>query len=65
MNRIVIFHRQLAQEMGFVIPSIRLRDSSNLNTNQYVIKIKGEEVPRRKYLWSITSSLLNRLTPQQ
>lgn len=44
INRIVIFRRQYAQEMGLVIPSIRLRDSSSLNTNQYVIKIKGEEV---------------------
>ena len=32
--------------MGFVIPSIRLRDSSGLNTNQYCIKIKGEEVAK-------------------
>lgn len=44
INRIVIFRRQYAQEMGVVIPSISLRDSSSLNTNQYVIKIKGEEV---------------------
>lgn len=44
INRIVIFRRQFAQEMGIVIPSIRLRDSSSLNTNQYVMKIKGEEV---------------------
>ncbi len=44
INRIVIFRRQYAQDMGFVIPSIRLRDSSALNTNQYCIKIKGEEV---------------------
>ena len=41
INRIVIFRRQYAQEMGLVIPSIRLRDSSSLNTNQYVIKIRG------------------------
>lgn len=44
INRIVIFRRQYAQDMGFVVPSIRLRDSANLNTNQYVIKIKGEEI---------------------
>ena len=44
INRIVIFRRQYAQEMGFVIPSIRLRDASMLGTNQYVIKIRGEEV---------------------
>lgn len=50
INRIVIFRRQYAQEMGFVIPSVRLRDSSSLNTNQYIIKIKGEEVARGEIL---------------
>ena len=50
INRIVIFRRQYAQEMGFVVPSVRLRDSSSLTTNQYVIKIKGEEVERGEIL---------------
>lgn len=50
INRIVIFRRQYAQEMGFVIPSVRLRDSSSLNTNQYVIKVRGEEVARGEIL---------------
>ena len=50
IDRIVIFRRQYAQEMGLVIPSIRLRDSSYLNTNQYVIKIKGEEVAKGEIL---------------
>lgn len=50
INRIVIFRRQFAQEMGFVVPSVRLRDSASLNANQYVIKIKGEEVARGELL---------------
>lgn len=50
INRIVIFRRQYAQDMGFVIPSVRLRDSSSLNTNQYVIKIKGEEIAKGELL---------------
>lgn len=50
INRIVIFRRQYAQDMGFVIPSVRLRDSSSLNTNQYTIKIRGEEVARGEIL---------------
>jgi flagellar biosynthesis protein FlhA len=50
INRIVIFRRQYAQDMGFVIPSVRLRDSSSLNTNQYVIKIRGEEVAKGEVL---------------
>lgn len=50
ISRIVIFRRQYAQDMGFVIPSIRLRDSSALSTNQYSIKIKGEEVAKGEVL---------------
>ena len=50
IGRIVIFRRQYAQDMGFVIPSIRLHDSSALGTNQYVVKIKGEEVARGEIL---------------
>lgn len=50
ISRIVIFRRQYAQDMGFVIPSIRLRDSSGLGTNQYSIKIKGEEVAQGEIL---------------
>lgn len=50
INRIVIFRRQYAQEMGFVIPSVRLRDSASLNTNQYVIKVKGEMVAQGEIL---------------
>lgn len=50
ISRIVIFRRQYAQDMGVVIPSIRLRDSSSLNTNQYSIRIRGEEVAEGEIL---------------
>ncbi len=50
ISRIVIFRRQYAQDMGFVFPSIRLHDSSALGTNQYVIRIRGEEVARGEIL---------------
>lgn len=50
ISRIVIFRRQYAQDMGFVIPSIRLRDSSGLSINQYSIKVKGEEVAKGEIL---------------
>ena len=42
--------RQYAQDMGFVIPSIRLHDGASLGTNQYIIKIRGEEVARGEIL---------------
>ena len=50
ISRIVIFRRQYAQDMGYVVPSVRLHDSATLGTNQYVIKIKGEEVARGELL---------------
>ena len=50
ISRIVIFRRQYAQDMGFVFPSIRLHDAASLGTNQYVIRIWGEEVARGEIL---------------
>ena len=50
ISRIVIFRRQYAQDMGFVIPSIRLHDGASLGTNQYIIRIRGEEVARGEVL---------------
>lgn len=50
ISRVVIFRRQYAQDMGFVFPSIRLHDAASLGTNQYVIRIRGEEVARGEIL---------------
>ncbi|HEX2985425.1 MAG TPA: flagellar biosynthesis protein FlhA [Caproiciproducens sp.] len=50
IERLVTFRKQFAMEMGMVIPAVRLRDNGNLNPNQYVIKIKGEEVSRGEIL---------------
>ena len=44
MDRVVMFRKQFADEMGMVLPSVRLKDSGQLNPNQYEIKIKGESV---------------------
>ena len=54
ISRIVIFRRQYAQDMGFVFPSIRLHDAASLGTNQYVIRIRGEEVARERFWWTTT-----------
>lgn len=44
IDRVVMFRKQFALEMGVVVPSVRLKDSGQLNPNQYAIKIKGEQV---------------------
>lgn len=46
LDRIVMIRRQCAMDLGIVIPSIRLRDNVRLETNEYVLKIQGEEVAR-------------------
>lgn len=50
IERLVSFRKQFAVEMGMVVPSVRLKDNGLLNPNQYVIKIKGEEVARGEIL---------------
>lgn len=50
IERVVMFRRQFAQDIGMVIPSVRLRDNGYLNPNEYVIKLKGEEVARGEIL---------------
>ena len=50
IDRVVMFRRQFAQDMGMVVPSVRLKDNGYLNPNEYVIKIKGEEVAKGEIL---------------
>jgi flagellar biosynthesis protein FlhA len=44
LERITMIRRQMALEMGLIVPPIRIRDNMQLRPNQYVIKIKGVEV---------------------
>jgi len=45
-ERVTATRRQIAVELGFVMPTVRIRDSIHLETNEYVIKVRGEEVGR-------------------
>lgn len=44
LDRVVMLRKQFADTMGMVIPSLRLSDSSELNPNQYEIKVRGESI---------------------
>lgn len=50
IERVVLFRKQFASEMGMVFPSVRMRNNPEINPNQYLIKIKGEEVTRGEIL---------------
>jgi flagellar biosynthesis protein FlhA len=46
LDRITNLRRQIAGELGIVVPPIRVRDHLRLEPTQYVIKLKGVEVAR-------------------
>lgn len=46
LDRIVMIRRQIAMELGLVVPIVRLRDNIQLNPNEYIIKIKGVKVAK-------------------
>ncbi|MFC0271311.1 flagellar biosynthesis protein FlhA [Metabacillus herbersteinensis] len=50
LDRIVMIRRQLAIEMGLVIPVVRIRDNIQLQPNEYRLKIKGNEMARGEIL---------------
>lgn len=50
LDRVVMIRRQLALELGVVIPVVRIRDNIQLQPNEYRIKIKGNEMARGELL---------------
>ncbi|KIL44903.1 flagellar biosynthesis protein FlhA [Jeotgalibacillus soli] len=50
LDRIVMIRRQLALELGLVIPVVRIRDNIQLQPNEYRLKIKGNEVGKGELL---------------
>jgi len=50
LDRVVMIRRQLALELGLVIPVVRIRDNIQLQPNEYRIKIKGNEMARGELL---------------
>ena len=46
LQRIKALRRQIALEMGFIVPAIHIRDNLQLKPNDYAILIKGIEIVR-------------------
>jgi flagellar biosynthesis protein FlhA len=44
LNRISMIRRQIALELGFILPKIRIRDNLQLPPTLYSVKLRGEEV---------------------
>lgn len=45
-ERITATRRQIALELGYVMPTVRIRDSIHLQSMEYIVKVRGEEVAR-------------------
>ncbi len=48
LDRVTMLRRNVAVELGLVVPPIRIRDNMQLDPTEYIIKIKGVEVSRGK-----------------
>ncbi|MCC7052667.1 MAG: flagellar biosynthesis protein FlhA [Gemmatimonadaceae bacterium] len=50
LERIALLRKQGAQELGILVPAIRIRDDIRLPANEYVVKIRGAEVARAEVM---------------
>ena len=46
VERIGLIRRQIASELGLIVPTVRIRDDLVLDQNAYVIKLRGSEIAR-------------------
>jgi flagellar biosynthesis protein FlhA len=46
LDRISMIRRQIASELGIIVPPIRIRDNLQLSANDYIVKIKGQAIAR-------------------
>jgi flagellar biosynthesis protein FlhA len=46
LERISLIRRQIAIDLGIIVPPVRIRDNMQLGANDYAIKIKGQTVAR-------------------
>jgi len=44
LERITTLRKQIAMDLGFVVPAVRVRDNIQLKSNSYAIKLWGEEI---------------------
>jgi len=52
LSRITSIRKQLAIELGVVIPPIRIRDNISLKPDEYIVKIRGADIAKGELLTS-------------
>jgi flagellar biosynthesis protein FlhA len=46
LDRVSMIRRQIATELGIIVPPVRIRDNMQIGPNTYVVKIKGQAVAK-------------------
>ena len=46
LARVGLVRRQIAHELGMLIPSVRIHDDASLDSHEYVMRVRGSEVAR-------------------
>jgi flagellar biosynthesis protein FlhA len=50
LRRVSMIRRQIAGELGIVIPAVRIHDELGLESHEYVLKVRGSEVARGRIM---------------
>jgi flagellar biosynthesis protein FlhA len=50
VRRVSMIRRQIAGELGMVIPPVRIHDEIDLDSHEYVFKVRGSEVARGRIM---------------
>ncbi len=50
LSRVSVIRRQIASELGMVIPPVRIHDELGLDSHEYLLKVRGMEVARGRLM---------------
>jgi len=50
LRRVSMIRRQIASELGIVIPPVRIHDELGMESHEYVLKVRGSEVTRGRIM---------------
>ena len=50
LSRVTAIRRQIATELGMVIPSVRIHDEVSLDSHEYVVRVRGAEIAQGRIM---------------
>ena len=65
LDSLTMIRKQIAQELGIIVPPIRIRDNVQLKSHEYLIRIKGNEVARGEVMTGYYLALMPEGTDEE